>query len=182
MLRPAEEAVPASLGGRWWVAHTKPRAEKSLAYDLTTRGVFCYLPICRRQTRSRTTGRTSTSLIPVFASYLFVNGDENQRRTALATQRVVSTLVVHGQQELIAQLQQIQRVLASESPFEWGETLETGDWVRVTAGPLAGVEGVVVGRLRKARLALNVTMLSQSVRVEVDRSLLERIDPPAYTL
>lgn len=181
MLRPPGEAVPDALPGQWWVAHTKPRVEKALVYELTTRGVFCYLPISRRQTRSRNTGRTSTSLAPVFASYVFINADESQRRIALATQRIVNTLVVHSQQELVAQLQQIQRVLASESPFEWGETLERGDWVRVSAGPLAGVEGVVVGRLRKARLALNVTMLSQSVRVEVDRLLLERIDPPAYT-
>lgn len=182
MVRPAETAIPGDLAGRWWVAHTRPRVEKALAFELTQRGVFCYLPIRLRRTRSRATGRDSSALVPVFPSYVFFNADDADRRTALTTQRIVSTLAVHSQPELVAQLRQIQRVLAAQSDFEWGERFETGDWARVTAGALMGVEGVVIGRLRKTRLALNVTMLSQSVRVEVDRELLEKIDAPSYPI
>jgi hypothetical protein len=43
-----------------------------------------------------------------------------------------------------------------------------------------GIEGVIAKRMKRARLALNVRMLSQSVLVEVDRDLLEKIDRPSF--
>src|SRR5262245_57640435 len=72
------EAIPDDLPGRWWVAHTKPRNEKSLASDLVKLGIAHYLPLRRRQTRSRRTRRISRSLIPVFPGYLFFNGLDEQ--------------------------------------------------------------------------------------------------------
>ncbi|RMF85251.1 MAG: hypothetical protein D6744_01720 [Planctomycetota bacterium] len=178
--RPAEEAVPADCPGRWWVAHTKPRSEKALALDLERRRIPYYLPLRRRTTHSRATGRASHSIVPVFTGYVFFNAVEQQRIQALTTNRIVSTLEVVDQQRLVFELRQIQRVICTDSEFEWGERLEVGDWVRVIAGPLMGVEGVVRGRRSRARLVLNVQMLAQSVQLEVERSLLERIDPPSF--
>jgi transcription antitermination factor NusG len=178
--RPPEEAIPPQLPGRWWVAHTKPRNEKALALDLRALGVFAYLPLSHRVTRSRNTGRASRSIVPVFTGYVFFNAGDEQRRLAMTTNRIAGTLVVPNQGELIGQLWQIQRVLSSETEFEWGPSLVEGDWVRVVAGPLMGIEGVVSKRLKRTRLALNVKMLSQSVVVEVDRELLEKIDGPTF--
>ena len=178
--QPADEAIPAYFAGRWWVAHTKPRSEKVLALDLAARDIPYYLPLCRRTTHSRATGRASHSIVPVFTGYVFFNALERQRVLALTTNRIVSTLEVLDQTRLIHELRQIQRVISTDSDFEWGEKLELGDWVRVVAGPLMGVEGVVRGRRSRARLVLNVQMLAQSVQLEVERGLLERVDPPAF--
>jgi transcription antitermination factor NusG len=177
---PPAEAIPDGLPGRWWVAHTKPRNEKALARDLSYLRVFCYLPLCRRVTRSRNTGRASQSIVPVFPGYLFFNGAEEQRLTALRTNRIANTLKVTDQPELVGQLRQIQKVLAAEMGFEQSATLDVGDWARVIAGPLAGLEGIVSRRVRRLRLVLNVRMLAQSVSVEVPRDLLEKIDGPSY--
>jgi hypothetical protein len=177
--RSPEEAIPAHLTGRWWVAHTKPRNEKALALDLRARGVFAYLPLSHRITHSAATQRASRSIVPVFAGYLFFNAGEEQRRRALTTNRIASTLEVADQRELVGQLRQIQRVLCTQTDFEWGPSLAEGDWARVVAGPLVGIEGIVLKRVKRARLALNVQMLSQSVTIEVDRDLLEKIDGPS---
>lgn len=178
--RPPEVAIPPDLPGRWWVAHTKPRNEKALAQDLAALGVFCYLPLSQRLTHSANTGRASRSVVPVFTGYLFINGNDDERRLALTTNRIASTLAVMDQRELVGQLWQIQRVLAKQTEFEWGPALATGDWARVVGGPLMGLEGIVIRKLKRARLALNVQMLAQSVMVEVERDLLEKIDGPSF--
>jgi transcription antitermination factor NusG len=174
------EAIPDDLPGLWWVAHTRPRNEKALALDLRARRIFHYLPLRLRSTRSRTSGRLSRSLVPVFPGYVFFNGHDLQRQQALMTNRIVNALPVVNQTELVGELRQIQRLLASQSEFGWESAIQVGQWARVIAGPLQGVEGVVCKRLSRWRLALNVRMLSQSVVVEVSRDLLEHIEMPSY--
>ena len=71
-------------------------------------------------------------------------------------------------------------MLCTQTGFEWEPAIEVGQWARVVAGPLRGIEGVVCRRMSRMRLALNVRMLSQSVVVEVTRDVLERIDAPSY--
>lgn len=173
-------AIPEDLPGRWWVAHTRPRNEKALALELRVRGVFHYLPLCVRCTRSRNSGRLSRSIVPVLPSYVFFNGDDSARQSALTTNRIVNTLTVVNQKQLVGELQQIQRVLAVQATVDWEPAIETGQWARVIAGPLQGTEGIVCTRMSRTRLALNVRMLSQSVVVEVAREMVEKIDPPPF--
>ena len=174
------EAVPDDLPGLWWVAHTRPRNEKALALDLRARSVFHYLPLCLRTTRSKTSGRVSRSIVPVFPGYVFLNADDLQRQAALRTNRIANTLAVGNQRQLVGELRQIQRVMRTQTGFDWEPAIEVGQWARVTAGPLRGVEGIVCRRMSRMRLALNVRMLAQSVVVEVSRELIEKIDPPSY--
>jgi transcription antitermination factor NusG len=173
-----EDAVPQPPDGRWWVAHTKPRAEKALSRDLGRLGIVQYLPLLQRTSRAQRSGRVSRSIVPVFPGYLFFHASDTARRKALVTDRIVSTLEVADQQRLVRELRGIHAVLAGDAPFELAPRLERGDWARVTAGPLAGVEGVVLGPRGRLRLALNVEMLAQSVIVEIDRDLLQATERP----
>ena len=177
---PPVEAIPDDLPAVWWVAHTRPRNEKALALELRARRIFHYVPLCIRMTRSQGSGRVSRSISPVFPGYVFFNGDDSQRQSALTTNRIANTIPVFDQARLVRELRQIQRVVVTQADFEWQPAIEVGQWARVIAGPLAGVEGVVRKHLARMRLALNVQMLSQSVVVEVARDLIEKIDPPAH--
>lgn len=174
------EAIPDCLPGTWWVAHTRPRAEKALTLDLRNLDITAYLPLCSRETRSSTTGRKSRSIVPVFTGYVFFNATPDQRYRALNTNRIAQTLPVPGQHELVGHLRQIQRVLADGTEFRLRKALEVGQWVRVAAGSLAGVEGIVSQRRSRLRLVLNVATLGQSVSVEVDQELLEEIPAPSF--
>src|SRR4051794_18152545 len=73
--------------GVWWVFHTKPRQEKSLARDLCDRQLSFYLPLINRSSVVR--GRVVTARIPLFPGYLFLLASDAQRIAALATRRVV---------------------------------------------------------------------------------------------
>lgn len=168
-------AIPESLPGLWWVAHTKPRMEKALARQLRTRGIAFYLPLRVNATRSESSGRRSYALTPVFPGYVFVNSDEKMRYVAMKTNRIANALPVMDQAGLVAELRDVQRVLLSGSCFAVENAIQTGQRVRVVDGPLHGLEGLVVRRLKGLRLALNVRMLSQAVLVEVAESQLLRI-------
>ena len=173
-----EEAIPDHLEGQWWVAHTRSRNEKALAKDLTRLSIVSYLPLRKRVTRSRRTGRHSLSTVPVFTGYLFFNATEQQRYQVVATRRVANTLYVPDQRQLVAQIRHIHQVLATDTVFEHFHGVRVGQWVRVVAGPLVGVEGRVVRKLGKTRLAISVDILGQSVLAEVDANLLEAIEAP----
>lgn len=162
--------------GPWWVAHTRSRHEKALADDLQRLGLPFYLPLCTRVTRSRRSGRTSCSLVPLFPGYVFFVATEEQRYRALHTRHVAHTLRVSDQTNLVRQLHQIDRALRSGEPIGRVRRLAAGDRVRVVAGPLRELEGVVIRWRTPLRLALNVDILGQAAVVEVDADVLERLD------
>lgn len=167
--------------GAWFVAHTRSRQEKLLAWELTRLGIAAYLPLTRRATRSFATRRISRSIVPVFPGYVFFHGTEEQRYRALTTNRVANVLSVSNQQQLVNELVHIQRLCTDTNEFTVAHGLKVGDWGRIVAGPLAGLEGVVTHYAGRFRLTMNVTILGQSVSVEVDHDIVERIDPPAYS-
>lgn len=180
MCDPATTALPMQVEGRWWVAHTRPRAEKALAADLTRFGIPHYLPLHESVTRSRATNRVSRSMLPVFPGYLFFAATEELRLQALKTNRIVNVLTVPDQEQLIGELRQIQRVLTSNTGFARKPRLQVGHWVRIIAGPLEGVEGVVSSQRSPRRVFLNVDILGQSITVETSPDVVEPISRPSF--
>jgi len=167
------------LSGRWYVAHTKPRQEKILATHLTRFGIYNYLPLSRRVTRSSATRRLSRSMVPVFPGYLFFNGTDEQRYSALTTNRIVNVLEVSNQKQLIAELTNVHFLLSSTNEFSVQARLKVGQWGRIIGGPLSGLEGIVAEYAGGIRLTMNVTILGQAVSVEIDADNVEPIDSPA---
>jgi transcription termination/antitermination protein NusG len=177
----SESPFPMDLPGKWFVAHTRSRNEKLLATELGKLQIVNYLPLAQRVTRSSRTRRISRSWMPVFPGYVFFNGTDEQRYSALRTNRIANVLLVPNQQQLVTELLQVHHLLVSTDEFTVADRLNVGDWGRVLAGPLAGVEGVVGWFASRLRLSMNVTILGQSISVEVDSDNVERIDPPAHT-
>src|SRR5262249_33116911 len=75
---------------RWWVLHTRPRAEKTLARKCLGRGTPFFLPVYQKEWRSR--GRLLRSNLPLFPGYLFLRGTAEDRLHALETHLIVPTL------------------------------------------------------------------------------------------
>ncbi len=176
-----EKAIPDGLAGRWWVAHTKPRQEKMLALQLWSVEVWPYLPLGERETRSRQTGRTSRSMVPIFPGYLFFNGTQHGRELALKTQRIVTILNVHDQDQMVHELRQVHGVLSSGRSYKRHRSIKVGQTVRALRGPLTGLEGIVTGCRSRVRLVLNVHMLGQSISVETSIDDVEPIDASPRT-
>ena len=169
-----EGAMIEEIEGRWWVAHTKSRNEKSLAWDLLKRGTPYFLPMVEKvQSKS---GRKVKSVLVLFSGYLFFCGSENNRYGAMTTNRIASTIEVPDQEGLIKELSSIQRAMSGPKQLDPFPYLQVGQRCVVKSGPLRGVEGLLVRRKNIDRLVLRVQVLGQAVSTEIDASLLEVID------
>jgi len=172
MLSPAVQTL-AALEGRWWLGHTKARCEKAFAWELMRREIGYFLPMVRRVTVSG--GRKRHVMLPLFPSYVFFCGSDQDRYTAMTTNRICQTIEVADQAGLISELTAIEKALLEQAPLDRYPFAAVGQRCRIAAGALKGLEGVVVQRNRRARIVLQVSILGQGAVVEVDADLLEPV-------
>jgi transcriptional antiterminator RfaH len=149
----------------WWVLHTRPRAEKSLARRFLACNLSFFLPLYQHQWRSR--GRLFRSHMPLFPGYLFLRGDAEARRRALETNQVVSTLPVTDLARLQADLARVYRMMQAGMLLAPEEQLRPGAAVEIVAGPLAGLEGKILRRGKELRFFVEVRLLQRGVSVEI---------------
>jgi transcriptional antiterminator RfaH len=163
--------------GLWWVAHTKSRNEKALAHDLVAKNIRYFLPMTWKvQRRSH---RTLRSLLPLFSGYLFFCGQETERVELLRTNRVANVIIVKDQEKLLKELIQFEQALRAGAPLTPYKYIKAGQRCRVIAGPLLGLEGIVIQIKNVSRLVLQIDMLGQAASVEIDIDLIEPIDEPS---
>ncbi len=159
------------FAGQWWVAHTRSRNEKALAHDLISKNISYFLPMSWKiRRRSR---RKIRSFLPLFSGYLFFCGQEDQRIELLKTNRVANLIEVHDQEKLIDELVQIDHALRTGAPLTPHNYIKAGERCRVIAGPLIGLEGIVVTTRGSTRLVLQVDILGQAASVEIDIDMIE---------
>ncbi|MDT8304032.1 MAG: transcription termination/antitermination NusG family protein, partial [Sedimentisphaerales bacterium] len=160
--------------GQWWVVHTRSRNEKALAHDLISKDISYFLPMSWKI--SRKSRRKIRSLLPLFSGYLFFCGKENDRVELLKTNRVAHLIEVDNQQKLLDELVQVNQALQSGAPLTPHNYIKEGQKCRVIAGPLMGLEGIVVRSNKAARLVLQIDMLGQAASVEIDIDMIEVLD------
>ena len=160
--------------GHWYVFHTRPRQEKSLARELVLKGISFYLPVVSRRWRSR--GRVMTAFLPLFPGYVFVRATEQDRRAALATRRVVSVLEVRMQEELDADLRQLHRLIATGAAVTAEDNWTIGTKVQIKSGLLAGLQGVIVRVASGRRFIVQVNFIQRGASVLLDDFVLAEIN------
>ena len=160
---------------RWWAMYTLARREKELVRRLRAMRIAHYAPMIPRRNRSPN-GRVRTAYVPLFASYVFMYGDEDNRYQALTTNCISRWLKVVDGHELEHDLRQIRCLVVSDAPLTPEARLRAGMRVRIRSGALAGLEGVVIKRQNQERLLVAVNSLMQGVSVLLDGFQVERID------
>jgi transcriptional antiterminator RfaH len=149
---------------QWWALYTLARREKDLMRRLRSQGISFYSPVVPKRTRSPG-GRTRESFVPLFASYVFLRGTNEERQKALTTNCVSRCLEVSNPRQLIHDLRQIRQLVSAGAPLTVEARIEPGRRVRVRSGPMAGLEGNVVQRRGKDWLVVAVEFLGQGASV-----------------
>ncbi len=186
LLKREEEIHPQALfelppeGWPWWVAHVRSRQEKRLARHLAGRDVPFYLPLYEK--RSRRSGRSLVSFLPLFPGYVFLRGLDRERREALRSSVVVRFLRVPDAGLLHEELAQLRRLQVSGASLAPCRRLAPGDSVRIVDGPFRGNVGVVLRESGRPRLVVSVSMLRRSVAVELDRKDVDLLPGHPRTL
>lgn len=159
--------------GQWWVAHTKARNEKALAWQLQKMEIPYFLPLVEKTTK--TGKRKFKSMLPLFSGYLFFCGDEEARYKSLTTNRIANIIPVMDQKLLISQLNDVHIALTCGVEIDPFPSVVEGIRCQVTAGPLRGVEGIVEKKESITRILLKVDILGQSAAVTIDPAFLQPI-------
>ena len=176
-----DDLLEASGGGadpaadaRWVAFYTLSRREKDLMRKLEAAGVPYYAPLVRRRLPSPG-GRIRSSYVPLFPGYVFSRLDDEQRRTALATNTVARWIPIADERMLVDDLRAIKRLIDTEQPLTPEARLEPGQAVRVRSGALRGLEGTVVRRRGTERLVVAVRFLNQGASIELEDVDVERL-------
>jgi hypothetical protein len=156
---------------RWWLIHTKPRHEKTLARELRALDIPHYLPVTK--CKSITRGRPRLTQAPQFPGYLFLWGNFEQRLSALKLNRIVASYRVEDSLGLAQQLWELADLIEKGVPLRIEERLVAGQYVRVKSGLLKDKRGVVMRRAGKSRLFILVSELLGGVSLEIEQHLLE---------
>jgi transcriptional antiterminator RfaH len=162
------------VSSKWWVLHTRPRAEKALARKFLDRSIPFFLPLYERRWRSR--GRAFCSHVPLFPSYLFLNGNAETRLAALETNLVVRVLTVEDQKEMHHDLQRVYQLITSGNALSPESRLVPGTRVEITSGALAGVEGKVLRSGRQLKFFVEVQFLQRGVSLEIDSWMIRPLE------
>jgi transcription antitermination factor NusG len=158
---------------RWYAAYTCANHEKKVRDQLEQRSVESFLPVY--ETVRRWKDRRMHLQLPLFPGYVFVRMTLIDRLRVLQIPSVVRLVGFNGQLSALAdeEIEGLKKglacgVLAEPHPF-----LSVGRRVRVKAGPLAGVEGIVMRRKNRLRLVISLELIQRAALVEVDAADLD---------
>ncbi|MGB8030198.1 MAG: UpxY family transcription antiterminator [Terracidiphilus sp.] len=157
----------------WWAVYTRHQHEKVVAEMLSVKGFEVFLPLYKSTRRWK--DRRMVLSLPLFPCYVFVRGGLD-RKLQVVTTPGIHMILYHGEKVAVIpdhEIEAIQRAVDGPRSIEPHPFLKCGTRVRVTRGPLEGVEGILIRKKNLLRLVLSVDMLAQSVSVEVLASDVE---------
>jgi transcription antitermination factor NusG len=152
----------------WFALQIRMRHETNVADHLQGKGYEWFLPLYKA--RRRWSDRVKEVSSPLFPGYLFCRFNPQDRLPILKTPGVTQIVgynhvpVPVDEQEIEA----IRRLIASGLPNFPCAFLQVGCKVRIEAGALRGLEGILTELKGKRRLVLSITLLQRSVAVEID--------------
>ena len=169
-----ERQLATSRDG-WYALHTRYQHEKTATQILANKGLEVLLPLYTAVHRWK--DRDRTLALPLFPCYVFIKGGLSRQLDILTTPGIHGWVGCGGRPAFIPnhEIEAIQRVIERCRTVEPHPYLTCGDRVRVMAGPLAGLEGILVRKKNLFRLVLSVELLERSAAVEVDASCVERV-------
>jgi len=161
----------------WFAVYTKSHHEKSIARHLSQKGIEHYLPLYKAK-RTWTHGRHVTLDLPLFPNYVFVHISDLDRVRVLATEGVLM-FVDRGNVVTPIPNVEIERLRAElhlrrSEPHPRIAIVQKG---RILAGPLAGMEGIVLRRKGDLRVVLTAPLINMCVAVEVNADEVVPAEP-----
>jgi transcriptional antiterminator RfaH len=139
----------------WYLVHTKPRQEKCALDNLHRQGYQCYLPTIPSERLRQ--GLLTVADEPLFPRYLFIRlgqGDSAKSWAPIRSTKGVSRLVSFG--------------------TEPARLFKTGERVRLTEVPFAGIEGIYQMADGERRVMVLIEILSKPVAVCVAPASLRK--------
>ena len=166
--------MPCDFGeSRWFAAYTSPRHEKQVSRQMARRGIQNFLPLYKSIRRWK--DRRKELELPIFPGYLFVRMALRERVTVLQVPGVVQLVSFQGRPTPLpdSEIEMLQRQLEQNGRLQPHPFLTVGRRVRVTNGPMTGMEGILARKKDTLRVVLSIELIQRAVAVEVDLADIE---------
>jgi transcription antitermination factor NusG len=152
----------------WYAAYTCAKHEKRVATELGAREVQHFLPLYSSVRRWK--DRQVELQLALFPGYVFVRLALRDQLQVLQIPSVVRLVGFGGLPTALPDVEMeilregfFQGLRAEPHPF-----LTIGRSVRITAGPFAGLEGVLKRKKSSLRVVVSLELIQRSVAVDVD--------------
>jgi transcription antitermination factor NusG len=159
----------------WYALYLRSRFEKKVFKDLQEKSVESFLPLIEEV--HVWSDRKRKVQEPLFRGYVFVKTDLRDRYTILETDGVVRFVGIRDKPSLIPeeQIEWLRRIITKPEHVTREQYLEVGERVRVIGGPMQGVEGIIKQLNGQTRVVISLSSIVQSVSIQVDTGLLEKV-------
>ena len=158
---------------RWFAVYTTPRHEKHVSEILAERQIETFLALYRANRQWKKSSPVVLDL-PLFPTYVFVRIARQARGVVLGTPGVLSIVGSSKEAWPLPELEiDALRSGLLERKIEPHPYLVVGERVRIMAGVMAGVEGVLVRKKNDLRVVLSLDTIMRSVAVEVNADDIE---------
>lgn len=153
---------------RWFALSVIARHEKAVSRSLQDKGFETFLPLYTK--RHQYQRRSREFDLPLFSGYVFCRSDMATRLPILITPGVIQ-MVGAGRVPIPLddhEIWSLQRAAEAGITMCPHPCWRSGQIGRIIAGPLIGIEGVVVSAKQTVRLVLSITLLQRAVLLEID--------------
>ncbi len=164
--------LPDFAEPRWFVCHTKPRCEKKFAALLGREGFDHYVPLI--ESVRRYGAERKVFIKPLFAGYVFAQITPEKKTRIYQQDLLVRALLVENEPLFLRQLADVKAVCASGFEAALHPLMRKGTRVRVSGGPLHGLEGYVDDPANPQGIVVSVDVLQQGLLVRLP---LESLQP-----
>ena len=153
---------------RWFAAYTCANHEKRVAAELDTRRIERFLPLYGSVRRWK--DRKVKLDLPLFPGYVFVRVALPERLRVLEIPSVVRLVGFAGLPVALPddEMERMRSGLSHGANAEPHPFLTVGRRVRITAGPFAGLEGVLKLKKSGFRAVISLEMIQRSILVSID--------------
>ena len=162
---------------RWHAVYLKSRHEFKVEKKFAETNIDAFLPVIERLRNWK--DRKKLVTFPLFPGYIFVHipDDYNSTLSVLKTSGVVRFLTLEGKPAPIPeeQINYLKKLIENKEQIDPHPYITEGQRVRITSGPLAGVEGILMEKRTQNLLILSIDLLKQGASVKIDAFDIEPV-------
>lgn len=171
----AAEAAEKSAVPVWRALYVSSRSEKKVMETLQGRTLESYVPLVK--TLRQWSDRKKLVEMPLLSGYVFVRVTASQHDRVTTTRGVVSFVRSEGKiakvrDEEIARLKQLVELGYQAEASAIGKVYRTGEKVKITSGPLRGIDGYVTQAGDQKLLEILLESIGQCVRVKLPAGMV----------